>query len=163
MDLYNTYTIYNPPDVHWHILNNTMSQYYLCFYHIFGLNGVWNHQLPLSCIQYQDPPTIDCIKQEMSVFYSWQGNNIYTTNNVRLIHLVETTNSSFLSPNIRTLLLSTAYYKCWQDVSELELLFILFVWNHHLLLSSTKYQDPPAVSVLYICLKPPTPPFFHKI
>ena len=34
------YIIYNPPDICWHILNNTMSQYYLCFYHIFGLNGV---------------------------------------------------------------------------------------------------------------------------
>ena len=73
-------------------------------------------------------------------------NIFYTTSNVSLIHLPETTNSSFLPPNIRTLLLSTAYYKWWQDVSELELLFILQV-----------------MSVLYICLKPPTPPFFHQI
>ena len=82
----------------------------------------------------------------MSVFYGWQGNNNHTTNNVRLINLVETTNSSFLPPNIKTLLLSTAYYKHWQDVSELELLYIL-----------------QAMSVLYICLKPPSPPFFHQI
>ena len=34
-------------------------------------------------------------------------NIIYTTSNVRLIYLPETTNSSFLPPNIRTLLLST--------------------------------------------------------
>jgi hypothetical protein len=32
--------MYHPPDFHWHILNNTMSQYYLCYYQILGLNGV---------------------------------------------------------------------------------------------------------------------------
>src|ERR1700683_2809377 len=39
-DLYNTYTMYHLLDVCWHILNDTMSQYYLCYYWIFGLNGV---------------------------------------------------------------------------------------------------------------------------
>src|ERR1700683_5725834 len=39
-DLYNTYTMYHPPDVRWHVLNDTMSQYYLCYYRILGLNGV---------------------------------------------------------------------------------------------------------------------------
>ena len=39
-DLHNTYTMYNPPDVRWHVLNNTMSQYHLHYYQIFGLNGV---------------------------------------------------------------------------------------------------------------------------
>src|ERR1700679_4366243 len=39
-DLYNTYTMYHPPDVRWHVLNDTMSQYYLRYYRIFGLNGV---------------------------------------------------------------------------------------------------------------------------
>ena len=34
VDLYNMYTIYNLPDVHWHVINNIMSQYYLCFHHI---------------------------------------------------------------------------------------------------------------------------------
>jgi hypothetical protein len=39
-NLYNTYTMYHPPDVRWHILNDTMSQYYLHYYWILGLNGV---------------------------------------------------------------------------------------------------------------------------
>ena len=32
--------MYDPADVRWHVLNDTMSQYYLCYYCIFGLNGV---------------------------------------------------------------------------------------------------------------------------
>ena len=39
-DLYSTYTMYNPPDVRWDVLNNRMSSYYVCYYHISGLNGV---------------------------------------------------------------------------------------------------------------------------
>src|ERR1700685_3862590 len=39
-DLYNTYTMYHPPDVCWHVLNDTMSQYYLCHHRIFGLNAL---------------------------------------------------------------------------------------------------------------------------
>jgi hypothetical protein len=38
-DLYSTYTMYNPPDVRWDVLNNRMSSYYVCYYHISGLNG----------------------------------------------------------------------------------------------------------------------------
>ena len=30
----NALTTYNPPNVRWDVLNNTMSQYYLRFYHI---------------------------------------------------------------------------------------------------------------------------------
>ena len=32
--------MYNPPDVRWHVLNDTMSQYYLHHYRIFGLNAL---------------------------------------------------------------------------------------------------------------------------
>ena len=32
--------MYNPLDIRWHVLNNIMSQYYLCYYQIFRLNGV---------------------------------------------------------------------------------------------------------------------------
>src|ERR1700733_8979794 len=39
-DLYNTDTMYNPPDIRWHVLNNTMSQYYLHYYRIFGLKAL---------------------------------------------------------------------------------------------------------------------------
>ena len=39
-DLYNTYAMYNLPDIHWHVLNDTMSQYYLHHYWIFGLNAL---------------------------------------------------------------------------------------------------------------------------
>jgi hypothetical protein len=39
-DLYDTYTMYNPVDVRWDILNNIMSSYYLHIYQIFGLNGL---------------------------------------------------------------------------------------------------------------------------
>src|ERR1700685_4369618 len=39
-DLYNTDTMYHPLDVHWHVLNDTMSQYYLHYYQILGLNGM---------------------------------------------------------------------------------------------------------------------------
>src|ERR1700676_2197869 len=42
-DLYNTYTMYHPPDVRWHVLNDTMSQYYLCHHRIFGLNALILH------------------------------------------------------------------------------------------------------------------------
>jgi hypothetical protein len=41
MTLLGTYIMYNLVDVHWHVLNDTMSQYYLHYYHIFGLSGVW--------------------------------------------------------------------------------------------------------------------------
>jgi hypothetical protein len=40
-DLYDTYTMYNPADVHWDILNDIMSSYYLHIYQIFGLNGLF--------------------------------------------------------------------------------------------------------------------------
>jgi hypothetical protein len=36
--------MYNPPDIRWHVLNDTMSQYYLHYYRIFGLNGVQCHE-----------------------------------------------------------------------------------------------------------------------
>ena len=39
-DTYCTYTMYNPPDVCWHVLNNIMSQYYLRIQHVLGLNDV---------------------------------------------------------------------------------------------------------------------------
>ena len=39
-DLYNTYIMYHLPDVHWHLLNDTMSPYYLCHYRIFLLNAL---------------------------------------------------------------------------------------------------------------------------
>src|ERR1700692_4035203 len=40
-DLYNTYTMYHPLDIRWHVLNDTMSQYYLNYYRILGLDGVF--------------------------------------------------------------------------------------------------------------------------
>jgi len=39
-DLYYTYTMYNPADVRWDVLNDIMSLYYLHYYQIFGLNGL---------------------------------------------------------------------------------------------------------------------------
>ena len=39
-NLYYTYTMYNPVDVHRDVLNDIMSLYYLHIYWIFGLNGV---------------------------------------------------------------------------------------------------------------------------
>ena len=33
--------MYHPPDVRWHVLNDTMSQYYLCHHRIFGLNALF--------------------------------------------------------------------------------------------------------------------------
>ena len=39
-DLYDTYTMYNLADIHWDVLNDIMSLYYLHIYRIFGLNGV---------------------------------------------------------------------------------------------------------------------------
>ena len=46
-DLCSTYIMYNSADVRWHILNNIMSQYYLHYCRVFGLNGVMggNHYL----------------------------------------------------------------------------------------------------------------------
>jgi len=41
-DLYYTYTMYNPADVRWDVLNDIMSSYYLRYYRIFGLNGLDN-------------------------------------------------------------------------------------------------------------------------
>jgi hypothetical protein len=34
------YTLYNPADIRWDVLNDIMSLYFLCFYRIFRLNGV---------------------------------------------------------------------------------------------------------------------------
>jgi len=39
-DRYDTYTMYNPADVCWDVLNDIMSSYYLRYYQIFRLNGV---------------------------------------------------------------------------------------------------------------------------
>ena len=39
-DPYNTYTMYNPADIRWDVLNNIMSSYYLHNHQILGLNGV---------------------------------------------------------------------------------------------------------------------------
>jgi hypothetical protein len=44
VDLYDTYTIYNPADIHWDVLNDMMSSYYLHIQCIFGLNGMINLQ-----------------------------------------------------------------------------------------------------------------------
>src|ERR1700685_391864 len=33
--------MYHQPDIRWHVLNDTMSQYYLHYYRILGLNGVY--------------------------------------------------------------------------------------------------------------------------
>ena len=40
--------MYNPPDIRWDVLNNRMSSYYVCYYHISGLNGVagGGHDMP---------------------------------------------------------------------------------------------------------------------
>ena len=39
-DPYSTYTMYNPVDVRWDVLNDIMSSYNLHNYQILGLNGV---------------------------------------------------------------------------------------------------------------------------
>src|ERR1700683_3196827 len=39
-NLYNTYIMYNPANIRWHVLIDIMSQYYPCYYRIFRLNGV---------------------------------------------------------------------------------------------------------------------------
>jgi hypothetical protein len=41
-DPYSTYTMYNPVDVRWDVLNDIMSSYNLHNYQILGLNGVWD-------------------------------------------------------------------------------------------------------------------------
>jgi hypothetical protein len=46
-DTYDTYTMYNLADVHWDILNDIMSSYYLDIYRIFGLNGLMSNHLYL--------------------------------------------------------------------------------------------------------------------
>ena len=42
---YNTYTLYNPVDVHWDVLSHIMSLYYLHIYQVLGLNGVGVHRI----------------------------------------------------------------------------------------------------------------------
>ena len=37
--------MYNPPDVHWDVLNDIMSQHYQHIQHIFGLKGLTTGQL----------------------------------------------------------------------------------------------------------------------
>ena len=39
-DLYYTYTMYNPADIRWDVLNDITSLYYLYIYRIFGLKGL---------------------------------------------------------------------------------------------------------------------------
>jgi len=41
-DPYDTYTMYNPADVHWDVLNNILSLYNLHNYRVFGLNGLFD-------------------------------------------------------------------------------------------------------------------------
>ena len=53
-DLYYTYTMYNLADVRWDILNNIMSSYYLRYYRIFGLNGLYDTYSPF---EYAQPHT----------------------------------------------------------------------------------------------------------
>jgi len=56
-DIYDTYTMYNPPDIRWPILNTTMSQHYVHCYQIHGLNGVliWGIWWPIlmHCLHYK--------------------------------------------------------------------------------------------------------------
>src|ERR1700685_2752171 len=46
--MYNTYTMYNPLNISWHVLNDTM---YLCYYHILGLNGVFGATKPAKVVE----------------------------------------------------------------------------------------------------------------
>ena len=46
-------TTYNPPNVRWDVLNNTMSQYYLRFYHILWLNWVKLSHMPIPRSSFQ--------------------------------------------------------------------------------------------------------------
>src|SRR5882762_6344308 len=39
-DVYNTYIVYSPADIRCHVLIDIMSEYYLCYYRVLGLNGV---------------------------------------------------------------------------------------------------------------------------
>src|ERR1700683_226609 len=57
-NLYNTYIMYNPADIRWHVLIDIMSQYYPCYYRIFGLNGVnWPIESPASTLP-SSPPSL---------------------------------------------------------------------------------------------------------
>jgi len=49
-DPFNTYTMYNPADVRWDVLNDIMSLYNLHIYRILGLNGV-DHLSTATCVQ----------------------------------------------------------------------------------------------------------------
>ena len=42
--------MYNPADVRWDVLNDIMSLYYLCYYQIFGLNGLGSYGLRLTVL-----------------------------------------------------------------------------------------------------------------
>ena len=44
-NLYYTYTMYNPVDIHWDVLNDIMSLYYLQIYRIFGLKGLEHNMI----------------------------------------------------------------------------------------------------------------------
>ena len=49
-DPYNTYTMYNPVDIHWDVLNDIMTLYYSRYYRIFRLNGL-PYMARTECIQ----------------------------------------------------------------------------------------------------------------
>src|SRR5882762_8922730 len=51
-DVYNTYIVYSPADIRCHVLIDIMSEYYLCYYRVLGLNGVG---LDIHVIRYLVP------------------------------------------------------------------------------------------------------------
>src|ERR1700685_3309053 len=59
-NLYNTYTMYHPPDVRWHVLNDTMSQYYLCHHRIFGLNAL------------NDLKVVQDLEKKLNILVHWE-------------------------------------------------------------------------------------------
>ena len=48
--------VYDPPDIRWHVLSGILSQYYLRYYRILGLNGVADLPCNIRIRRAQDEP-----------------------------------------------------------------------------------------------------------
>jgi len=74
-DPYDTYTMYNPADIRWDVLNDIMSSYYLCYYQIFGLNGL--NKMGVTCTS--STSSVDPISILFDLHTHWQGSPLLST------------------------------------------------------------------------------------
>ena len=133
-DVYDTYTKYNPADVHWDVLNHTMSQYNLHYNHILWLKGLillpdqWH--LIFDFMSYSHQPPL----QTSNALFPLLSNVSSSTTPSSLHAHLQTSSTSFpllingilfstLHPTPIKLLskLATPHFPSWSTTSHLQL------------------------------------------